>query len=147
MKKNLKIIIFLGLIVIIAGLVWQLSAQPKTKNETIEQVTGQEQGQLSVTFNFADDQKTNLVYPYADTLTTDLSTITESMAAKQNWAFEYKDYGEMGKMITKINNKTNGQDNKYWQYYVNGALSQIGASQYVPKSGDKIEWRFEVSKY
>ncbi|MFA5126778.1 MAG: DUF4430 domain-containing protein [Patescibacteria group bacterium] len=147
MRKNLKLIIFLALLLIVALIFWQVPRTIKNQNETIGQLTGQEQGQISIIFNFGDDKKISLAYPYSDQLSTNLFTITESVAAKQAWTFNYADYSTMGRLITQINDKINGRDNKYWQYYINDILGQVGASQYMPKVGDQIEWRFETANF
>ncbi len=34
----------------------------------------------------------------------------------------------------------------YWLYYVNGNAAEVGAKDYVTKSTDTIEWRFESAK-
>ncbi|MFA6304225.1 MAG: DUF4430 domain-containing protein [Patescibacteria group bacterium] len=54
-----------------------------------------------------------------------------------------KDYPSMGVLVEKIGDKTNGQDNKYWQYYVNGEKPQIGADRFNLSGGELVEWKFE----
>ena len=46
--------------------------------------------------------------------------------------------------IDGINGITNGDDDRYWQYYVNGEFANVGCSQYILHNGDLVEWRFEV---
>lgn len=58
-----------------------------------------------------------------------------------------KDYGDMGVLVEQIDNLKNGADNKFWIYYVNGQMAQVSASKYILKGGDKVEWRFEASKF
>ena len=50
-------------------------------------------------------------------------------------------------LIDSINNVENGEDGKYWQYYVNEDIPMIGADKYIVTNGDYIEWRFEVVPY
>lgn len=148
MKKNLKLIIFLGLIIIIAA-IWQWSSSnlKSDRANTLSQITGQQTNEIKLTFSFADDNVVELDYPYAENLTTNLLAITQSAAEKQSWAFEYKDYPEMGALVTKINDKNNGQEQKYWQYFVNNQQPMLSADKFVPKNGDQIEWRFAESKF
>ena len=62
-------------------------------------------------------------------------------------ALEYDDYGrELGVLITKIGDKKNGEDGKYWQYFVNGEYAKVGVSQYGLKAGDAVEWKFTDNK-
>ena len=49
--------------------------------------------------------------------------------------------------IESINNIKNGQNNKYWQFYVNRAYADKGCSQYFVSNNDIIEWKFEKSSF
>ncbi|MFA6307366.1 MAG: DUF4430 domain-containing protein [Patescibacteria group bacterium] len=75
-----------------------------------------------------------------------LSLITEAVAKQQNWDFEYEDYGSMGILVTKIRDKKNGQDQKYWQFFVDGEQPQISVDKYFPQSDTKIQWKFIESE-
>lgn len=48
----------------------------------------------------------------------------------------------LGVFVTTIDETENTSDT-YWMFYVNGQLGSTGADQYITKTGDKIEWRFE----
>ncbi|HTH72352.1 MAG TPA: DUF4430 domain-containing protein [Candidatus Pristimantibacillus sp.] len=48
-----------------------------------------------------------------------------------------------GPYVDTINGVKGGTDGKYWAFYVNGNLAQVGAADYQTKTGDKIEWKFE----
>lgn len=62
--------------------------------------------------------------------------------------FTSQDYGEMGSLVEEINGLKNSvTDNKYWFYYVNGASASVGASQYILKPSDTIEWKYEKSNF
>lgn len=50
---------------------------------------------------------------------------------------------EYGAYVDSINGIKGGQDGKYWTFYVNGKMANIGASEYIAKGGEKIEWKFE----
>ena len=41
----------------------------------------------------------------------------------------------------------NGDDNKFWQFWINGEYSQIGAADYLVQSNDLIEWKFTDNQY
>jgi len=64
-------------------------------------------------------------------------------------SFKYEDYGDMGVMITEINDIKNGDDpdwtqNKYWILYVNGKSASVGCSVYkLDRSDTSIEWKYE----
>lgn len=58
-----------------------------------------------------------------------------------------KSYEGLGALVEAIGQATNGQDNKYWSFYINGEFAQVSADQYQLKVGDVIEFRFEASKF
>lgn len=49
--------------------------------------------------------------------------------------------------IEAINGVENGEDNRYWQYYVNGKFADVGCSNYFLHNNDIVEWRFESSSW
>lgn len=59
---------------------------------------------------------------------------------KTRATIETQDFS-VGIYVTSINGVQNSQDH-YWMFYLNGELSSVGADQYVTKSSDKIEWRY-----
>ena len=46
-------------------------------------------------------------------------------------------------LVQSIHIDDNGENNCYWQYYVNGELPMVGCDSYMIKNGDIVEWRFE----
>lgn len=48
----------------------------------------------------------------------------------------------LGNYVTAINGNDGG-GTKYWTFYVNGQMSNIGAEAYVTKSSDTIEWKLQ----
>jgi hypothetical protein len=77
---------------------------------------------------------------------TALELLSE-MTTEKKVVLETKDYAGLGKMIIKIGDLTNGQDNKYWQYWVNGKPASVGADSYQVEASDIIEWKFEPSSF
>lgn len=54
-----------------------------------------------------------------------------------------KDYGAAGKFVQTIDGIA--PDNKhFWTFYVNGKPSNVGASSYVLKDSDKVEWKLDL---
>ncbi len=102
---------------------------------------------INFMFDFGPQGQISTQYQISENNTKNLFTITDEIAKQNNWDFKYTDYVEMGYLVTQIGAAKNGQDNKYWQYFVNGEQPQISANKYIPKSGEKIEWRFAESKF
>ncbi len=46
--------------------------------------------------------------------------------------------------IDSIANIENGQDNKFWVYYINGVSGSVGADKQNVENNDLIEWKFET---
>jgi hypothetical protein len=69
-------------------------------------------------------------------------------AAYYHIALEKKYYkGYKSYLIEGINGITNGDDDRYWQYYVNGEFADVGCSNYFLDDHDVVEWRFEHSNW
>lgn len=65
-----------------------------------------------------------------------------ALAALQN---QYKvdvTHYSFGDMVTGIGGLA-ATDTEGWSFYVNGTLASVGAGDYTPKAGDKIEFRYE----
>lgn len=61
---------------------------------------------------------------------------------KLAYAVETKDFGSLGEMVVGINGVKPAKD-EFWAFYVNGQSSNVGASSYITKNDDKIEWKLE----
>jgi hypothetical protein len=72
-------------------------------------------------------------------------SILEVFSNRNKISFEYTYYEQFNSvLIDSINGDVNGENEKYWQYYVNQDIPMIGADQYTVSNGDYIEWRFEL---
>ena len=54
---------------------------------------------------------------------------------------------EFGVFIEKIGPFENGNDGKYWLYYINGEMPQVAADKHQVEPGDKVEFRFVESPF
>ena len=50
-------------------------------------------------------------------------------------------------MVDSVGNFENGQDLRYWQYYVNGEMPMEGADRVKLNNGDRVVWSFEVPSW
>ncbi len=71
-----------------------------------------------------------------------LSEFMEKALTEKNIKITHESYSGLGTLIVEIDGKKNGENGKYWQYWVNGNYAQVGASSYLLHPGDIIEWRF-----
>lgn len=58
-----------------------------------------------------------------------------------------KEYGEYGVLVESMGGKTNGDEDEFWQYRINGVMPQIGADKLKLNNGDSVEWYFEASEF
>jgi len=71
-------------------------------------------------------------------------SLLEELAEKENFEIEASFYPEVGVFVESINGLEGGTDNKWWQYWVNEILGEVAADKKKIKTGDIIEWKFEV---
>ncbi len=50
-------------------------------------------------------------------------------------------------LVNSIKNDVGGTTGKYWQYYVNDELGDVGADKYTVTNGDLLRWSFEELQY
>ena len=62
---------------------------------------------------------------------------------KASFTVETKHYS-FGDMVQSINGLA-ADDTHYWSFYVNGKSSDIGASDYLSKSTDTLEWKYVLT--
>ena len=64
------------------------------------------------------------------------------LASTTDFSFKANFYPGLGYFVEEING-TKNQDSVYWTLYINGVYSNVGASDYVLKQGDSVEWKYE----
>jgi hypothetical protein len=61
---------------------------------------------------------------------------------KVNHNVETESFGDLGEMVKGIDG-VEPDSSHFWSFYLNGAQAQVGASGYVTKPTDVIEWKLE----
>jgi len=146
MKKSVNYALLL-VIVVAAGALWFFTSSPKFfNNNSGNQINGEQTQQKPITikFDFYNQDDVSVTYPYQ---TESLFAITQTIAKERNWSFDFKDYGEMGLLIEQIGNNKNGDEQKYWQYFVDREQPQVSADKYFPAAGATIDWKFTTSEF
>lgn len=54
--------------------------------------------------------------------------------------------GVSEQFVQGINGVENGDNDKYWYYYINGKPATRPEADFTPKGGEFIEWKFEALK-
>jgi len=88
----------------------------------------------------------NLIAYTEETVFSILQKVTSTHQVSLDYTY-YEDFDST--LIDSINGDMNGDEGKYWQYYINNGdvPPMVGADQYDVTNGDFIEWRFEVIPY
>jgi hypothetical protein len=92
----------------------------------------------------------NWTVSYTSTNTTNVtvSDLLLEWATASNITIETEFFsGYDSSLITGINGTVNGQNDSYWQFYVNGEYSTLGSNNYYLHENDQVEWRFEKSPW
>jgi len=111
------------------------SASSPSSNDRISNISPSCLNCISLSFDFGTEKK-------SFEISTDGQTSLFELIQNTNLEIATENFPPIGKMITSLNGFKNGTDGKYWQFWVNGQYSQIGASAYKPQPGDSIKWRF-----
>ena len=75
-------------------------------------------------------------------------TLLNDFSNRNQLDFEYTYYEQFDSiLIDSIGNVKNGEDGKYWQYYIYNEIPMVGCDKYKINNGDYIEWRFEIIPY
>lgn len=142
MTKNIYIIAGLGVIIIVGS--WLLFSgnfwQTNIEENNIVQETIKKEAVLTIDDGGGGKNSFNVEFEEGMTAFDLLKNKTE----ESNITLETKSY-DIGIMIEKIGDKKNGQDGKYWLYYVNGEAPMVAADKMEIKAGDIVEFKFEKS--
>lgn len=81
---------------------------------------------------------------YATFAATDSTVldVMRALASSSDFTFAGHDYPSLGFFVDSINGRKTEKSHN-WILYINGKLSNTGASQTTLKAGDAIEWRYE----
>lgn len=95
---------------------------------------------MRVAIDFGGGSFVDVIKEFADGTTA--FSILKDMAGERSIALDVDDSYDFGVFVRAIGDKKNGDDKKYWQYWVNGKYAMIASDKYVLKPGDFVEWKF-----
>jgi hypothetical protein len=136
-KRNIFIYIFIALLLLLVIYLISVSNlfQPQLENtdKTIQQVF------LSIIA-----PTWSLSYNSTNTTNITVSDLLFECAQIHNFSVE-KEYftGYDSYVISSINGTVNGENDSYWQFYVNGEFAVEGCHALYLKNNDRVEWKFE----
>lgn len=89
------------------------------------------------------DKNTKIDYTVSESSSTTVFNALKSYTDSNKIDLKYSNNSKYGIFVESIMGIKNGDDGKYWQYYVNNVLGDVAADKKEVKAGDKVEWRFE----
>lgn len=96
---------------------------------------------------FIDGGTWTIAYEPVDTMNNTAFSLLVEASTKLGFPVQVVPYSiPSGVFVTSINGTTNGQDGKYWQYWVNGAYGQVSADHVALEDGDAVTWRFTTDQ-
>lgn len=98
---------------------------------------------VKIVIDYGDLQKTETSLEVKDGMTA--FSILEEATKKDGIEVASTKY-DFGVMVNSVGAYKGGDDGKYWMYYVNSKVPDVGADQYKVKAGDVVEWKFEKTQ-
>jgi len=139
-KGNFGKITAIIVVLILAGFgIWFYKDFKKTP--PAEEIISQNSGQIEVTLKINTGQNS---YQYKEKTQKGASVLDlmKSASGKEGFVLEIKE-SSIGAYIDGIAGvKGDISANKFWTFYINGNLSQVGVSDAKLADGDIIEWRY-----
>jgi len=144
----MKVVKFLIIVLIffIAGFFAGQGYQGALFNQLADNQVAVQPEKITLVIQFTDTQDIEIQNIEPVSGQSVLGLLTEQ-ANQNNLELSAKDYGDLGALVNKIGDKENGQENKYWQYWVNGEQVMVGADAYQLTGGERVEWKFVESKF
>ena len=145
MKKNVKIIIGIGIfLILVAGVIFSFQNKADLEEKSNDQIL--EEGTINATLII--DYGEGKIERFDREIKQGISVfdLLKKEAEKSGFTLKTKIY-DIGIFIEAIGDKENGQDGKYWLYYINGEMPMVSADNMEIRAGDKIEFKFEESQF
>ncbi len=143
MQKYAKILLLTSIIVLLAA--GCNNTKPAQQNQPQGQKQGQTQNQPTPT---SPQGATIIVSQTVEGSNLNQPSYTvpagesEMDLLKKSHAIEVKSYS-FGDMVIGIDG-IKPDSKHFWEFFVNGKSSNVGASSYILKNGDKIEWKLSA---
>lgn len=150
-KSHVFILISLVVLITTAGVMIfydraQAPIQPEesTSPQTTDQPENNSKQEISLIINSGEGASQTIKLEFKQGLT--VFEVLKQGADELNLPLKTKTY-DLGILIEAIGDHTNGTDNKYWLFYVNGQMPMKAADQQLVQPGDKVEFKFEASPF
>lgn len=146
--KIRKIIILFSLILLIIALAIVFSDRFGMKEAVLSPETPLEESEILETAICIIDDGKDSPKNYEIEIKEEITAFDLLKKVSEEASFKIKtSQYEYGIFIEAIGGVENGQDGKYWLYYLNGQMPSVAADKQLVKPGDRLEFRFEESPF
>lgn len=151
-KKYCKVSFFLLVLFILFTLYVAFFLTVNTTNENgmdagvnVENNVNENQEEVNEQLSEKSEEKENIISYFFDANDEEATVFSGLLnySEKNNIEVVYNNNYSFGVFIESISGIKNGDDGKYWQYYINDILGDVAADKKVLEEGNKVEWRFE----
>ena len=143
-----KIYILTGIAVIsLAILGWLISLNKDALFSQQKETGGTEiktQEEVSLIINDGEASSKTFQAEFVEGMTA--FDLLKEKTEESNIVLKTKTY-DIGIFIEAIGDKENGEEEKYWMYYVNDEMPMVSADKKEINAEDKVEFRFEKSDW
>ena len=147
MKKNIFIKIGIGIIIIIGGwIICSNIVEQSSIQKEVGSLSVQDSVEKEIVLIIDNGEEEPQIFKAEGKEGITAFDLLKNKAEESGLVLKTKTY-DIGVMIEAIGEKENGQDGKYWLYYVNGEMASVSADKEEIKPGDEIEFKFEKSPF
>lgn len=148
--KNLRILL-IALIFLAAGFLfgqsWQVSQINNIGGGSDVLLEGEKVLPVSLMLDFGNGGIKTFTNIFLESEQTVFDVLKILAGGEEGFALDYDPPGEWGVFIKQIGDKKNGEDNKYWQYWVDNEQPMTAADRYELWGGEAIMFKFAESKF
>lgn len=138
MKKSfLKVVLISSVLVLLAAGCTYQSVSDQSQPLQDSQIVTQPQQEIKIVQKVQGAFGDDLFYIYPSENKTALDLL------KMKHTVTVKTYSGIGDMVTGIDGQK--PDSKhFWEFFINGKSSNVGAGSYKPVDGDNLEWKLSA---
>lgn len=145
-KQNFSLGLILG-IIMLAG-VWLLFFQEFNQPASIGQVEIEIEKEIKneATLTINSGEENIQIFESEFKQGTTAFDLLKNKAEETGLILETKVY-DFGTLIETIGDQKNGDEGKYWLYYINNEMPMVAVDKQELNPGDKVEFKFEKSSF
>jgi len=143
-KTNIFVGITIIILVVLGGLIFLNRDTFFTSQEGIKTSQPEIEGNVSLIIDGGEELFEFFKIEFREKMTA--FDLLKEKTDESSLTLRTKTY-DIGIFIEAIGDKENGQDGKYWLYYVNEEMPMVAADKKEIKPGDKVEFKFEKSPF